>query len=1160
MALAGLSFEAGLKLLDDIRKQLDLPVSNPALGRDSFSLVVAFGRCKFHLSPGSVGLILQATIGGVASDFRVSLLQDRVFRFFVSSKPVGLFINRMGSFECELYKLYFHLWGNGGPNWRHEFNLFRAEEEASWSNVHRKKSFADAVRSPPVTGANAVPMGRLSALKRIRPHDPSPRMTGHAPPRRQSAERRMFNPGHSTSSGFQNLNSCTRCLSSDHHRSRCDRPIRCRACFGWGHVVQNCMAWTNQQREHEQAKGDFFRHKNLKDFNGKDIIQVDVSGWFSSPNGPSASQPPPLRPAVQFTVPWNLPLGREGEESADALDPLHWSLAANQSPPLSHFASPAAVPFPSFQQENPSSLLSQEHLATLTSSPAQSQLPPPPPPPPLPLQSAMAFQRSDPQPFVPRNFRWMEVENRVPAVRAVASSRPAKMNEDLAIVHFHYDEIAGNEILFPAVDDVLREFFTDHRIHFLDIQPTTLGQALVRFAHRMDRDNLIALGQIPFRDVSISFSEHNKGRNWRRAYFNTECWLMLLDFPTDYWEDKYVQNALASFGKLLHCRYDKGHLVRLILKARVIDLQSVPQFIVFSETQGLESESWTVQCEVLQSRLLGDGPEDEAPFPVDPFPVGAPFDFFGLGQPGAGPNQNLDDPVEENAEQFQIQALQAQAGIHEQANDNEGWALWPEIPEQQVNPVIILILEPEQEEEVVIDLNLPGQQADDDPMEVVVNPPHPVVHTPPQEDFLELNDFADAQNVVIPVNIADAQNAEIPDDDQIVEEAVNPQINQHGLQMDLNLLADEQALLELADQDMQQLQEDNLEAQVNHLPIDDLALQHFQAADEVVHDLNNGVHIDDIDLDALVGPGEPGFPAANHFQFGNLGIHQALEGIHQALEGGQGPNQQLQNVVQDPELFNDQDNHMNVGIALIRGQDADPVWVERARTAETIRLWANFFATGTQSSLHIHMPAQWANFFTVMLLSPDFFSWAKDFLASKAVSLLSNEAGFIDFFIPQKCPKHILCSSHSDSNTDVGRKDGKEVDFNPRLLEELAPKPLETAPTDVKGKKAIPVVDTGLRRSPRIKQVSAGFKRDGCPDKRCTTCTPDPPILSTQVIRKLGTHFLQLDEEDLSDEALHVKKESSGPIGTKKGSQSRKRKNNEADPGKKNSNNNEEKN
>jgi hypothetical protein len=69
---------------------------------------------------------------------------------------------------------------------------------------------------------------------------------------------------------------------------------------------------------------------------------------------------------------------------------------------------------------------------------------------------------------------------------------------------------------------------------------------------------------------------------------------MLMEFPTDYWEHGHIQNALSSFGKLLHWRNDRNRLVSLILKARVLDLQSVPQFIVLSNTVGLESDSWTV--------------------------------------------------------------------------------------------------------------------------------------------------------------------------------------------------------------------------------------------------------------------------------------------------------------------------------------------------------------------------------------------------------------------------------------------------------------------------------------------------------------------------------------------------------------------------------------
>jgi len=48
-----------------------------------------------------------------------------------------------------------------------------------------------------------------------------------------------------------------------------------------------------------------------------------------------------------------------------------------------------------------------------------------------------------------------------------------------------------------------------------------------------------------------------------------------------------------------------------MVRARVVDLESVPHFIVLSETEAMESESWTIQCEVVQQDMLGVGPPDE---------------------------------------------------------------------------------------------------------------------------------------------------------------------------------------------------------------------------------------------------------------------------------------------------------------------------------------------------------------------------------------------------------------------------------------------------------------------------------------------------------------------------------------------------------------------
>ena len=90
-----------------------------------------FWSGKFLLCPLSVGLLLQATIGGVARDFSVLQLGPRVFCFSVSSKVVGFHIFKLVSFECSCYKVFFHLWGNGGPRWDLELAAFNREEADS---------------------------------------------------------------------------------------------------------------------------------------------------------------------------------------------------------------------------------------------------------------------------------------------------------------------------------------------------------------------------------------------------------------------------------------------------------------------------------------------------------------------------------------------------------------------------------------------------------------------------------------------------------------------------------------------------------------------------------------------------------------------------------------------------------------------------------------------------------------------------------------------------------------------------------------------------------------------------------------------------------------------------------------------------------------------
>lgn len=99
----------------------------------------------------------------------------------------------------------------------------------------------------------------------------------------------------------------------------------------------------------------------------------------------------------------------------------------------------------------------------------------------------------------------------------------------------------------------------------------------------------------------------------------------------------------------------------------MVDLSEIPWFLVCSEGEDFEGNSWTAQCEILQYRMLGGGPADEGQPPDDVEPT--LFDFVGYGQP-SGNAANAGN-VNPNANQPVNQELAPQ------------WGLWPDGPQAQ---------------------------------------------------------------------------------------------------------------------------------------------------------------------------------------------------------------------------------------------------------------------------------------------------------------------------------------------------------------------------------------------------------------------------------------------------------------------------------------------
>jgi hypothetical protein len=158
-----LDFRPGLIFENDIRHRFASPVcpGSPDIS-STFWLIISFGRCIFKLESTAVGHLLQAALGGFAKGFNVSQLADRVFCFSVSSKAVGFHIYNSKFIDRSEFRAFFNLWNHGGPNWKYEYRMFLQEKNANWWIVKGKKkiSFANIVKLPPLSGANAIPIHR----------------------------------------------------------------------------------------------------------------------------------------------------------------------------------------------------------------------------------------------------------------------------------------------------------------------------------------------------------------------------------------------------------------------------------------------------------------------------------------------------------------------------------------------------------------------------------------------------------------------------------------------------------------------------------------------------------------------------------------------------------------------------------------------------------------------------------------------------------------------------------------------------------------------------------------------------------------------------------------------------------------------------------------
>jgi hypothetical protein len=142
----------GIQFSSKVRSLFNAPVAGSARG---FWLVASFSRSRFRLNEDSVSKILHSTLGGSPSSFSVLELEDRLFKFAVFDRRVGLHIYAMKFFACDSFKVFFHLWNqlglasarisktlDQGP--RYEWQPVKSPKRSS--KVVGIHSFADVVR------------------------------------------------------------------------------------------------------------------------------------------------------------------------------------------------------------------------------------------------------------------------------------------------------------------------------------------------------------------------------------------------------------------------------------------------------------------------------------------------------------------------------------------------------------------------------------------------------------------------------------------------------------------------------------------------------------------------------------------------------------------------------------------------------------------------------------------------------------------------------------------------------------------------------------------------------------------------------------------------------------------------------------------------------
>jgi hypothetical protein len=169
---------------------------------------------------------------------------------------------------------------------------------------------------------------------------------------------------------------------------------------------------------------------------------------------------------------------------------------------------------------------------------------------------------------------------------------------------------------------------------------------------------------------------------------------------------------------------------------------------------------------------------------------------------------------------------------------------------------------------------------------------------------------------------------------------------------------------------------------------------------------------------------------------------------------------------------------------------------------------------------------EWAKFFAALLLSLGHFSRAKEILQSDALlSCLDNGRG-LEFSLPNKCPSK---KAPSCTLLQVQPEESTFDSTEAPPLDEDTDNGKKKVTVKRDNKKKTFLVESEVRRSPRLKASRMGFKGQVCKSKHCVGCNSKPSTLSNKAIKSICSSLCDIDASCISDKALGTLKKAGAP-------------------------------